>query len=408
MYTKEQVILTVNSLWNNLWCRYGLYAFIIGVIAWFLEPTSTNSSGLYSSITTILATIFAIIFSLIILLPQVIGKTYKTIDTLIYKKWFSFVFCFFFLSIMIPLFAMKTDYNILGPFGIENSFVANFTQSLCIASLAYAFLILHPISKEMSLIMKVNRVETLHYMGIDKIKRNDIDEIVRELSYIGLYLIDNNYNSNKTYIPYITELLQQIGTKSVDKAWIKQTTQVLYVLEEIGLKTIDKAHDTVDPNTADIIKWIKEIGLTATDKKLMISPERPVAHITINALGKMGIKAIKRDMGPFIIKASQLGLLELGKKAIENELEYYGSPVAYEIDVSKLLIEIYVNTNKVETQKLSMKCLRELDTYIHKSSPAIAEVWWIKDFIPVLKSTKVYTQYITACHDIDHPQVPYP
>ena len=336
MYTKEQVILTVNNLWSNLWIRYGFYAFIIGVIAYYLEPDYTNSSDLYSSISGILATIFAIIFSIIVLLTQVIKKEYKAMDTLIHKKWFLFVFYLFFMSIMIPLFAIKTNYNILGPFGIDNSIVANFTQSLCIASLAYAFLILLPFSKEVSLIIKYNRVETLHYMGTDKMNESYMEETIRELLYLGNDLIDTNYEYNKDFI---TPLLSRIGIESVNKGWINPTTQVLSALEDIGLKTIDKKHYTVDVDTKDILSWIKEIGLIATDKKLRYSPELPVADVATNALGKMGIKAIKKDMRSSIISLFQSGLLELGKKAVDKELEYFGTPVAYEVEISGLLAQ---------------------------------------------------------------------
>jgi hypothetical protein len=200
MYTKKQVLLTVNNLWSNLWVRYGFYASIILVIAYYLKPANTNSSYLFSSISMILATIFAILFSIIVLLSQVIKKEYQAMDMLIHSKVFLFVFYFFFMSIMIPLFAIKTDYNILEPFAIENSIVANFTQSLCIASLAYAFLILIPFSKEVFQILKYNRVETLHYMKTDERSENDMEEIIRELLYLGKDFVDTNYEYNRTFI----------------------------------------------------------------------------------------------------------------------------------------------------------------------------------------------------------------
>ena len=61
-----------------------------------------------------------------------------------------------------------------------------------------------------------------------------------------------------------------------------------------------------------------------------------------------------------------------------------------------LLIDIYIGTNKEETRKLSMRYLRELDTYIRTKSPSIAE-WWNDEFTKVLKSKSVYDKYNIAC-----------
>jgi hypothetical protein len=151
-------------------------------------------------------------------------------------------------------------------------------------------------------------------------------------------------------------------------------------------------HYTVDLDTSEILKCIQEIGLTATDNKLMHSQDLPVAYFATNAMGKMGVKAIQKDMRPYIINFYQSGLLELGKRAIDKELEYFRSPVLYEVEISKWLIDIYINTNKEETQKLSMKYLRELNKYINTDSSVIAK-WWNDEFEKVLKSKSVYNKY---------------
>lgn len=400
-----QTTLTINNLWNSLWIRYGYYAFLIWLIACYLGPVPTDSSGLYSSISTILATIFALVFSVMLLLLQVIKKEYKAMDIVTHNKHFLFVSYFFLVSIMIPVLAIKTDYNVLEPFHIRSSIVANFTQSFCIASLAYAFLLLIPLSNEMSRMLKYDRVETLYYMKADGMKESEMEERIRELSYLGKDLVNTNYDYNKTFI---VPLLGNAGIESINKEWTNSAKQVLYALEEIGLKTMDKTYSTTDLDIESITKVTKEIGIIDITKKPRSSQDPPIAVIAAISLGKMSIKAIRTGKRPFIIDIFQSRLLELGKKAIDIELEYLGTQIAYEMCISKWLIRIYMDTNNVETKKRSMSCLRELNTYIHKSSPVIAKVCWDNDFTELLKSTNVYTQYNTACYDFDNPQVPYP
>lgn len=408
---------------SNLYVTFGVIAIIIGSFAYLLPPAQNISSELYKFVSESLVTIFAVVLSLTFIFVEISTKPSAAMDKLLNNKNFRLIYFFFFIGILFHLFVIKTDYNFLEIFGIENSTLVNFNTAVSIAILAYGFLLIVPFAKEILIIVKYDRFRILsQQIKNDKIiSKIEIEEGIRELLYLEKGLRETDY---RVYHTYVLPELRYVGIKSAEKGCIDPTQLILDQLKDIELYLIDfnssklrrqikilnhiltnlmkKNHnfDNYDLRETDIkntVDCIIRMGLIATEKKLMISPQLPVASSSVGALGKIGVEAAIKKLSSKSVSFSQYGLLRIGIKAAETQLEQ-GDTLQFQQEISNRLVEIYGKTEDHEIRENSMKCLWLLSASIHLH-PQYAINDWINEIKKKLKDDEAMWKLFESTYE---------
>lgn len=391
-----KVSLFYGWILRHLWAFSILTAILSWLITYYLLPISqgSNHSDLLINISASLATIFALIFTGTTVLAQILKRGYKAMDTLLHNKKVIFVYCFFFAAIIYPLLLVKTDINLLSGFGVDNSTVANLSVTTSIASMIFGILVLIPYSLEIFKIAKYNSIAQLLQDAADAIieqKQGAIKEVINELSYLGVDFMEHNYDYR---VGFIINGLGDIGKKTTENEWVGPTNNVLFALTDIGEKVVKNKLDGTRselfgfiPNerffseTKDILDALTEVGLRATDKKLIEGTvEYPVAFHAIRGLESIGLKAIENNLSMQTICFSPFGILKIGIKAAEKNLGMLGDPIGLLEETRNSLIKIGTKAhgNFEEITHSSMQYLWILNAYVEKYHLADSEVWAIK------------------------------
>lgn len=393
---KKKVSLFYGLILRHLWAFCIITAILSWLFIYFLLPLSQGSShsDLLISISATLATIFALVFTGTTVLAQILKRGYKAIDALLHNKKIIFVYIFFFAAIVYPLLVLKTDINLLSELGIENSTVANLSITTSIASMIFCILVLIPYSLEIFKIAKYNAIPQLIQDAGDAIIENRqgaIKEVINELLYLGKDFIEHNYDYR---VSFIINGLRDIGIKVAEKEWVGPTSNTLFALNEIGEKVVENKLDGRPselfgfiPNerffseTKDILEALTEVGLRATDKKLIEGTvEFPAAFHAIQGLQNVGLKAMDNNLSVYTIRLSTFGILRIGIKAAEKNLGFLGDPLGLLEETRNSLIEVGTKAhgNFEEITHLSMQYLWVLSAYVQKYHLADTEVWALK------------------------------
>jgi hypothetical protein len=393
---KKKVSLFYGWILRHLWVSCIITAILSWLVTYFLLPISqgSNYADLLISISASLATIFALVFTGTTVLAQILKRGYKAMDTLLHNEKIIFVYFFFFAAIIYPLLVLKTDINLLSGLGVENSTVANLSLTTSIASMIFGIFVLIPYSLEIFKIAKYNAIPQLIQDAGDAIienKQGAVKEVINELSYLGEDFIDHNYDYK---VSFIINGLGDIGIKITEKEWVGPANNILFELTKIGEKVVENKLDGIRselfgfiPNerffseTKDILDALTEVGLRATDKKLIEGTvEFPIALHAIHGLQSIGLKAIDNNLSIYTIRFSPFGILRIGVKAAEKNLGMLGDPLGLLEEARNSLIEIGTKAhgNFFEITRSSMQYLWVLSAYVQKYHLADTEVWALK------------------------------
>lgn len=385
-------------VFRNLYVTFGIIAIVIFIIAYLL-PAQNNSSELYAFVSGSLVTIFAVVLSLSFIFIEISTKPSRAMDKLLNNKNLKLIYFFFFIGIIFHLFVTKTDYNALKIFGIDNFTLVNFNMSVSVAILTYGFLLIVPFAREIIMIIKFDRFMLLsQQIKNDEIKSKiEIEEGIKELLYLEEGLRETDYIF---YHTYVLPELRDAGIKSAEKGCINSKELILNQLKDIGMELIELNSDKLkryfkklkhkianlmrknqnfddyylrEDDVINIINFIKQIEVLSIEKKLMISQNLPAAFDVVDELGKIGVKAVTKKMPYLIVEASQYGLLQIGMKSANNQIN-----LQFQQKISQRLIEIYEVTTDNNIRENSMKCLWFLSASIHLHLQGIDRGWIIE------------------------------
>ena len=336
--------------YNWMWMFCGIFAFMVGVITYFL-PLAAGEAPLYllSALSQGLAAIFTLIFAITIFAAQMMRK-FTAMDKMM-DKWTIVLMLIFAIGIILPLIHLKTDKNLLG---LSFASTANLSLSIDLAIATFCVLSIIPYLKKVNRIMKydggIAKLKEEASEAIDLGHRETVSNKIHDLVELGESAVNDFHIERELRTNEIIGELWKFGIVVAKKEWTNQTRAVLDGLPKIGEITVKKR---LDRPTARVLEAFNRIGIITVQNELQ---QGYVVNSAIEYMRAIGLKAIDNNLRESIERYPEC-LISIGVKVTNENLAFFGHPSGLILEIQEDLIRI---GNKLKQDKYKDKYEKEL------------------------------------------------